>query len=166
MSRGRETGRSTISAASTPAVKTQRVSDNRGFRHCSVEFDLNSKSYTLYCRQDSTGNSRTKPQIKRQFMYGTEVPPLTLRVYVRFGRAPRTAPQATRNEIVGVKIHPRLCSCAQHSVQPLIACQRLASHSLERCMYAWASSMTSLQWTAAYYIPSFVNAPRRHKSIA
>ena len=47
--------------------RTRRVSSNRGFRHCSVEFDLNSKSYTLYCRQDSTGNSRTKPQIKRQF---------------------------------------------------------------------------------------------------
>ena len=44
-----------------------RTVGNRGFRHFSVEFELNSKSYTFYCRQDSTGNSRTKPQIKRQF---------------------------------------------------------------------------------------------------
>ena len=49
------------------AMRNTAGVDNWGFRHCSVEFDLNSKSYTLYCRQDSTGNSRTKPQIKRQF---------------------------------------------------------------------------------------------------
>ena len=55
------------SAGKEPAMRNTAGVDNRGFRHCSVEFELNSKSYTLYCRQDSTGNSRTKPQIKRQF---------------------------------------------------------------------------------------------------
>ena len=55
------------SSRGTIAIDSYTVS-NWSFRHGSVEFDLNSKSYTLYCRQDSTGNSRTKPQIKRQFV--------------------------------------------------------------------------------------------------
>ena len=50
-----------------PAMQDTTGVSNWGFRHGSVEFHLNSKSYTFYCRQDSTGNSRTKPQIKRQF---------------------------------------------------------------------------------------------------